>query len=494
MNLSLFKINIIQISFFTVINKIFSLYKRNKKMNKEKKLPYQTKDQEVGLKEPLLSPTSTHPTSQTSPRRFDEMDINDTGKVLHLSMKCGLMAFEEVKRDRHILKREAVHNENLVSEGQFLYLEEMIENLPGHTTSQMIFAITLMRTKSVASSFMNVIIYHLPALIITLIVAELDRYYGEYYARTVYTPKDNFFKFYMAVLIMGICQGVVGLLLNNGIVLFNKRAENNFNMILMVVSAFIFIMNSSYWVLFFVMMTWGVLCVLRGEENKFLNKSATAIAANTEGINYLGAPALLTFAGLFLGLNILIHFHFFHNIYTYLMTSFFTIGTFTTTGGHSLFPLALTQFRDDMTKMELLKGLGLVSLLPGPVFNFAGFVGGVLGGIIAGVISVFSLVLPGLLILMAIMSYPESIKYNSVLRNFLIGLNLASIGFIFAAAYMVFREAVWHNPYVDAFTSSLNVLLAFVLLYWNNMLVPPTLLISGGVAMLYSLVYTQIIH
>ena len=176
------------------------------------------------------------------------------------------------------------------------------------------------------------------------------------------------------------------------------------------------------------------------------------------------------------------------------MTSFFTLGTFTLTGGHSLFPLALIQFRDDMTKVELLKGLSLVSLLPGPVSNFAGFVGGVLGGVIASIISVLSFVLPGLLILMAILSYPEVIKYNSILRNFLMGLNLASIGFIFSAAYMVYIETVWHNPYIDAITSTFNVILAFVLLFWMNMLLPVVLLIGGGVTMLYSLVYTQIIQ
>jgi putative chromate ion transporter len=463
-------------------------------MNKEKKSPYQVKDQEQNLKEPLLSPSSTHPTSQASPRRYDEFDSQDAGKLTKLSMKSGLMAFEEIKKERHFLKKEAVNNENLVSEGQFLYLEELVENLPGHNTSQMVFAITLMRTRSVGMSFLNVLLYHLPSLLVIIVISQLDRYYNEFYARTVWSPKENFFKFYMAVFILGICQAVVGLLLNNAMVLFNKRGDNNFNMILMIVSAFITIMNSSYWVLFFILITWGVLCVLRGEENKFVNKPVSAISTSTEGINFLGTPALITFGTLFLGLNILMKFHFFHSIYTYLMTSFFTLGTFTLTGGHSLFPLALTQFRDDMTKMELLKGLALASFLPGPVSNFAAFVGGVLGGVIASIVSVFAFVLPGLLLLMAILSFPESLKFNATLRNFLIGLNLASIGFIFAAAYKVYIESVWHNPYVDVFSSSFNVLLAFTALFWMNMIVPVALLIGGGFTMLYSLVYFQMFH
>jgi chromate transport protein ChrA len=463
-------------------------------MNKEKKLAYQVKDQEQNLKEPLLSPSSTNPTSQASPRRFDEVDTQDKGKLTRLSMKSGLMAFEEIKKERQFLKNEAVNNENLVSEGQFLYLEELIENLPGHNTSQMVFAITLMRTKSVGISLLNVFLYHLPALLVVILVSQLDRYFNEYYARTVWTPKENFFKFYMAVFILGVSQSVVGLLLNNAVVLFNKRADNNFNMILIIFSAFITIMNSSYWVLFFLMITWGVLCVLRGEENKFVNKPVSAISTSTEGINFLGTPALITFVTLFLGLNILMKFHFFHSIYTYLMTSFFTLGTFTLSGGHSLFPLALTQFRDDMTKMELLKGLALTSFLPGPVSNFAAFVGGVLGGLIAAIVSVLSFVLPGILILMAILSFPESLKFNSTLRNFLIGLNLASVGFIFAAAYKVYIETVWHNPYIDAVSSSINVFLAFIMFFWMNMMLPVVLLIGGGLSMLYSLVNTQIIH
>jgi chromate transporter len=459
------------------------------------KYTYHPKDKEMHLDEPLLE-HSTHPSSAVaSPRPKDEFTFSDTnppvGQVMNMSMKLSMLAYEEVRRDRKKLKNESITNQNLITESQFGYLEELTENLPGHNTTQMILAISLIRTHSVMYSLLAVLIYYLPSLILTIILSQLDRYYNEMYANKVWSPRQNFFMFYLAVLILGVSQAVVGLIIHNGCILFHGRSEALFNMILMTVSAFLDSTNDRMWTKFLIMVVWGVLCMIRGEENKLKDKPTQAIAS-TQNISFLGKTAFYTFAGIFLFSIFLLEFYPHKATNTYLMASFFRIGTFTTTGGHSIIPLVLSEFGNNIGTIEILKGLSFVSLLPGPMFNLAAFIGGLLNGIISAIVSVIFIALPGILLLMAVLPYPEKLKYNSALRNFLIGVNLASIGFIFAAAFKLYKEVVFHNPYIDPISSTLNIVVCFSMLYSLYMSVPIVLLTGGAIAMIYSLVYTQL--
>ena len=80
----------------------------------------------------------------------------------------------------------------------------------------MILAISLIRTHSIFYSLLAVVIYYLPSLILTIILAQLDRYYNDMYSDKIWSPRQNFFMFYLAVLILGVSQAVVGLIIHNG--------------------------------------------------------------------------------------------------------------------------------------------------------------------------------------------------------------------------------------------------------------------------------------
>ena len=464
---------------------------------KGNKYAYQPRDKELHLDDPLLDREhSTHPSSAVaSPRPKEEMAFSETnppiGNIMTMSMKLSLMAYEEVRRDRRKLKYESIENQNLISESQFLFLEEMTENLPGHNTSQMLLAISLIRTHSIFYSLLSVFIFYLPSLILTIILSQLDRYYNEMYARKVWSPQQNFFMFYLAVFIVGISQGVVGLIIHNACLLFHGRSETLFNMILMTLAAFLDSTNNRMWTKMLIMVLWGVLCMVRGEEIKLKDKPIQAIGS-TINVKFLGKTALITFAAIFVFSVFLLEFYPHKSTNTYLMAAFFRIGTFTTTGGHSIIPLVLSEFHTNINDLEILKGLSFVSLLPGPMFNLAAFIGGVLNGIISAIVSVLFVALPGILLMMAILPYPEKLKYNSALRNFLIGVNLASIGFIFAAGFKLYKEVVFHNPYIDPITSTLNIVVCFLMLYSLYIIVPVALLTGGGIALIYSLIYTQL--
>lgn len=456
--------------------------------------PYHPKDKEMNLYEPLLEHSTHASSAMASPRPKDEFIFPDNppvNQVMNMSMKLSLLAYEEVRRDRRRLKKECIMNQNLITESQFEYLEELTENLPGHLTTQMILAISLIRTHSIFYSLLAVVIYYLPSLILTIILAQLDRYYNDMYSDKIWSPRQNFFMFYLAVLILGVSQAVVGLIIHNGCILFHSRSDILSNMIFMTVSAFLDSTNDKMWTKFLIMIVWGFLCMIRGEENKLKDKP-TQVIRSIQNVPFLGKSALYTFATIFLFSIFLLEFYTHKATNTYLIASFFRIGTFTTTGGHSIIPLVLSEFGNNIGTLEILKGLGFVSLLPGPILNIASFVGGLLNGIISALISVISVALPGILIMMAVLPHTEKLKYNSSLRNFLIGVNLASIGFIFAAAFKLYKEVVFYNPYIDPISSTLNIVMCFLMLYSLYITVPIVLLTGGALSVIYSLIYTMI--
>ena len=461
--------------------------KKRKLIMKEHKYKYDPKNKDLHLEAPLLEP-STH-TAENPPRNLED-DKQAIWDVMAMNMKLGLMGYEELRWDRSILKSEAVEKKNMITDNQFSYLDELTDDLPGHKTTQILLAMSIIRTQSLLYSFLSIFVYYLPSLILTIILSQLDRYYNQYYAKTVWSPHEHFFLFYLVVFIVGVSQAVIALLTHNAVLLFQRRNDSMFNMVLILVSALIDSTNNSFLMKMIILLLWGGLYLIRGEDNKLKDKPVQAIAGNIN-VPYLGKPALYTFIALYLISVILLEVIKYKNVNVYLAASFFRIGSLTTTGGHSIIPLVLSEYYTNVGALEILKGFSFVSLLPGPMFNLAAFIGGITNGIFSALISVLFIVLPGVLLLMAILPYPEKMKYNSPLRNFLIGLNLASIGFIFAAAYKLFRLAVLHNHYIGWIYSVINIIICFVSLYSLRMIVPLVLLLGGGLAMLYSLVYTQ---
>ena len=55
-----------------------------------------------------------------------------------------------------------------------------------------------------------------------------------------------------------------------------------------------------------------------------------------------------------------------------------------------------------ITSSDVLNGFSLVSMLPGPMFNIAGYVGALINGVFSGIISAFCIFLPGMLFMMFI--------------------------------------------------------------------------------------------
>lgn len=152
-----------------------------------------------------------------------------------------------------------------------------------------------------------------------------------------------------------------------------------------------------------------------------------------------------------------------------LAESFYRYGYLVFGGGQVVVPLMhdeLVQWRAYMTNAEFLTGYGLVQGLPGPMFSFAAYAGGMAArgatplfqvlGAVAGGIGIF---LPGLLLIFFVFPVWENLRQIPAIRLALRGINAVAGGLI-AVAAVILLQAGGFRPEPLVATALAVVLLA----------------------------------
>ncbi len=134
-----------------------------------------------------------------------------------------------------------------------------------------------------------------------------------------------------------------------------------------------------------------------------------------------------------------------------LFESFYRYGYLVFGGGQVVVPLMyseLVEMRSFMTGQEFLTGYGLVQGLPGPMFSFAAYAGGMAArggsalfqvlGAVAGGVGIF---LPGLLLIYFVYPVWEDVKQIKAIRISLRGINAVAGGMIAVAAAIVMQAS-----------------------------------------------------
>lgn len=119
-------------------------------------------------------------------------------------------------------------------------------------------------------------------------------------------------------------------------------------------------------------------------------------------------------------------------------------------GGHVLIPMMYEQFvnfKDYLTSEEFLAGYGMVQALPGPVFSFSTYAGGMAikdmgttGHIIGALIGTVGIFLPGTLLIFFVTPIWESLKKYAFIQRSLEGINAVAAGMVAAAAYILMQS------------------------------------------------------
>ncbi|GGC62257.1 chromate efflux transporter [Marinobacter halophilus] len=127
-------------------------------------------------------------------------------------------------------------------------------------------------------------------------------------------------------------------------------------------------------------------------------------------------------------------------------------------GGHVVLPWLQEGFvvSGAMPADTFLAGYGVAQAMPGPLFSFSAFLGGVDGGIAGVVIAVVAVFLPGTLLVFAGLPLWTWVRQHEKARSALAGVNAGVVGLLLAALY----DPVWTSAVHGAGD------FAFALLFW----------------------------
>jgi len=128
-----------------------------------------------------------------------------------------------------------------------------------------------------------------------------------------------------------------------------------------------------------------------------------------------------------------------------VIDSFYRAGALVFGGGHVVLPLLQAEVVAPgwITPDQFLAGYGAAQAVPGPLFTFAAYLGAVLGpepnGVAGAVIALLAVFLPGFLILIGVLPFCAMAPAQSLMQ----GANAAVVGILGAALYSpVFTSAV----------------------------------------------------
>jgi chromate transporter len=157
------------------------------------------------------------------------------------------------------------------------------------------------------------------------------------------------------------------------------------------------------------------------------------------------------------------------NIIVHLFESFYRYGYLVFGGGQVVVPVMYSEMvdlRQYMSNQEFLTGYGLVQGLPGPMFSFSAYVGGmaargygVLTQILGAAVSGVGIFLPGLLLIYFIFPIWERLRQIRGIKIALKGINAVAGGMIAVAAVIVMQKSGFQldNLIVSAVTIALLV-------------------------------------
>lgn len=158
---------------------------------------------------------------------------------------------------------------------------------------------------------------------------------------------------------------------------------------------------------------------------------------------------------------------------------FYRAGALVFGGGHVVLPLlqAETVSGGWVTPEEFLAGYGAAQAVPGPLFTFAAYLGALaapgLAGLGTAAIALVAVFLPGFLILVGVLPFWNDFRTKPVAQSLMRGANAAVVGILAAALY----DPVFVTAIVDAASFGLGLVCFVLLIAWRT---PPWVVVIVG--------------
>lgn len=336
-----------------------------------------------------------------------------------------------------------VFTDQLVTKKQYLTEEELVELialcsfLPGPSSTQTIVAIGH-KTGGPLLAFLTMVVWAFPALVIMTILSFLYQFLD---TQQISTDVLRY-----------IGPMAVGFIIVASYRIGKKVVKDSLTLFLLLFSAVVTYFIRDPWIFPTILIAGGLVSVFMTKEKDLWNR----VKLNPP-YPYLGLFLLFTFGSLLLAAI-------FDNELIQIFERFYRYGYLVFGGGQVVIPVMYSELVDIntlMTSQEFLTGYGLVQGIPGPMFSFSAYAGGMAArsgsvfyqalGAVAGGIGIF---LPGLLLIYFVYPMWEKIKHIKGFKIALRGVAAVAGGLIAIAAVLLTQQSglTWDNLLITAGT------------------------------------------
>jgi len=165
-----------------------------------------------------------------------------------------------------------------------------------------------------------------------------------------------------------------------------------------------------------------------------------------------------------------------------VFAAFYRSGALVFVGGHVVLPMleSAVVARGWVAQPVFLSGYGAAQAMPGPLFSFAAFLGAMvhpsLHPALYGMMALCALFLPGLLIMAAVLPFWNMLRANAPVQAALRGVNAAVVGILIAALF----RPLWTSTVQSAADFCITLAAFALLARWK---VQPWIIVAGVAAL-----------
>ncbi len=355
---------------------------------------------------------------------------------------CSLGAYGGPESHMSVFIDQLVVKRKYLTETELIELIALCSILPGPTSTQTIVSIGY-KTGGPLLAFATMLVWALPVLVVMTVLSFLYQFLA---AREV--PHD---------VLRFIGPMAVGFIVVAAVRIGRKVVTDAPTALLMLFGAVSTYLVRAPWVFPVVLAAGGLVSILLSREQGIWHRVGV-----TPPWRYLVACGAIALGGVALAALT-------ESRFVALFESFYRYGYLVFGGGQVVVPVMhseLVELGGFMTNPEFLTGYGLVQGLPGPMFSFAAYAGGMAArsgtaagqvvGAVAGGIGIF---LPGLLLIYFVYPIWEDLKQMKAVRIALRGINAVAGGLIAIAAVILLQASGFYleNLVVTALAIALLV-------------------------------------
>ena len=371
--------------------------------------------------------------------------------VFKTCLYLGVSSFGGPMAHIGLFEQILINKYNYISKPDFLHLLSLCKVIPGPTSSQLITAIATVQTNSLFAGIISFLCFNVPGFLIMLTIG--------YIVSSNSIVVDGTYLYIFDVLSIGLSQSAVAIVFQAVKSLSDGIKGNNLHMTIMGVSAVCYFVFNNYFVMLALMLTGGVLGLYL-DDIEIKNEKKE----KKKAISYIGIPAFISFITIFIFIHIL-YYLVFKDLNYLMMSTFYRIGSLIIGGGHVVIPMIISEFSSSgyVKESDVLQSFSIVSMLPGPMFNIAAYIGVLVNGIVGGILSWFFIFLSGMLLLFTTLGFMKKIKEGKNIRLFLNGISSTAIGFILATGFILWYDSCFMNPFYNSLTGTINVIISLFL-------------------------------